>query len=406
MSAGLGAIVNTPSSYPTADKGVVVVWGLLGSYPFGGMTWQVLHYVVGMRLLGFDVWYVEDSDRYVYDAVDFQRTKECASNIEYVKRFMEAVGLGDRWVFRLPREGVQCAGALDYQGLLELYRSADAVFNLCGAQEIRQDHERINCRVYLETDPVESQVRVANGDSDKIEELTNYDFLFTYGERLGKPGCRIPLTKFEWHTTRPPVLLEWWESGREPGARARMTSIAKWAHSGKDVVWEGEIWRWSKHHEFLKVLGVARESPLEIELAVSAITTEDLARLNMAGWFTIQTEHLRDPFAYRDYICDSLGEFTVAKEQYVKPDSGWFSDRSVCYLAAGRPVVTQATGFEKVIPTGVGVVAFHDLAEARRAIESIAGNYEAHSTAAQEIAREHFSCDVVLRDMMTTIGLL
>jgi hypothetical protein len=393
-----------PDDLPPARRGVVVLWGLLASFPFGGMTWQVLHHIAGLRRLGFDVWYVEDSDRPVYSATSYLITEDCRENIAYLAHYMEAIGLKDRWIFREPGSR-RCSGARDAAGLRRLYGEADAVLNLCGAQEPRPEHDAIRRLAYLQTDPVADQVAVANGDTARIRDLDRYDQLFTYGENLGAPDCLAPTDGYRWIATRPPVCVDWWEGAGPPAEGAALTTIAKWTHTGKDVSWRGETWHWSKDYEFSEFLDVAGRSRLPLELAVSSITDGELQRLRDHGWRTIPSSTAKDPPAYRDYIRRSLGEFTVAKEQYVRPRSGWFSDRSVCYLAAGRPVVMQATGFEKYVPVGQGLLAFTNADEAVAAIESVAADYERHARAAHEIARRHFAAEVVLDDVMEAMGL-
>jgi hypothetical protein len=392
------------SSYPPATRGRVVVWGLLAAYPFGGMTWQVLHYLAGLRRLGFDVWYVEDSDRYLYDETASSRSDAYSKNVSYMSGYMEQLRMGDRWVFRPPATD-SVIGACDLQGLACLYRESDAVFNLCGAQELRPEHDAIPCRVFLETDPVQLQVAVAKGDANLIEELDRYQHLFTYGENFGSSDCLVPLVRYKWHTTRPPVCANWWKEAGPP-AGAAFTTIANWQHTDKDVEWNGVKWHWSKDREFRRFLNVARRSPVPIELALGAAGEDDQAMLREHCWRLADTVSLIEPFAYRRYIVDSLGEFTVAKEQYVAPRSGWFSDRSVCYLAAGRPVVTQSTGFERYIPAGEGLCSYQTEDEAVNAIEMIVRDYAVHSAAASRIAAEYFDAELVIGDMLRKIGLL
>ncbi len=157
--------------YPPASRGLLVVWGLLSAFPFGGMTWQVIHYLVGLRRLGYDVWYVEDSDRYSYRPADFQRTFEVAENARYLNDWMARIGMANRWVLRVPHGDRACLGALDFDGLLALYRGSDAVLNLCGAQEPLPYHAEAGCRIYIQTDPVADQVAVANGDASRSRNL-------------------------------------------------------------------------------------------------------------------------------------------------------------------------------------------------------------------------------------------
>lgn len=398
---------NAPeAAYPPPTRGRIVVWGLLAGYPFGGMTWQALHYIVGLRRLGFDVWYVEDSSRAVLDPVRYwPSTSEYEANVKFLAEQMAAVGLADRWIFRPPEEQAFCVGARDYAGLKQLYREADAVINLCGAQEDREDHHVIRCLVYMETDPVPTQVAVAKGEQKTIDLLARHHVLFTYGENLGRPRCRVPMERFAWHPTRPPVILGWWDTQRAPPSEAALTTIANWKHSAKDVEWQGEQWRWSKHYEFLKFLDIAPRAALPLEIAVGNITPPELQIIQDKGWRTRPSGSVSVPNEYRRYIQDSLGEFTATKEQYVRPYTGWFSDRSVCYLAAGRPVITQETGFSENIPSGEGLFGFSTPEDALAAIAEVAVDYARHSRAARAIAAEHFAAEKVLLDVVQKIGL-
>lgn len=399
--------MNLSGEYPPAKRGKLVVWGLLGARPFGGMTWQVLHYVVGLRRLGFDVWYVEDSDRVLLDPTRFWPTVDYVPNIVYLAQHMKSAGLGDRWVFRPPEVWDGCFGATDLAGLASLYRDADAVINLCGCQELRTDHSVIRCLIYLQTDPTADQVRVASGDREKTNELDSYDHLFTYGENLGSPDCLVPMERYEWKPTRPPVCVDWWSTTSSPTSGARLTTITNWKrNSEKNVMWQDEVWRWNKQDELRRFIDLPARSALQLGLAIGAINEEDQKLLRARGWHLTPATELADPHVYRGYIRESMGEFTVAKEQYVRPRTGWFSDRSVCYLAAGRPVITEDTGFGNIIPAGEGLFAFSSERDALGAIDAVARDYPRHSAAALEIAREFFDAERVLSDMLRSVGLL
>jgi hypothetical protein len=394
-----------PLQYPPPIRGRIVVWGMMARSPFGGMIWQVLHYLIALRQFGFDVWYVEDSDELVYDPATFELTEDCATNVDRLREVVESVGFGDRWVFRPPITNAY-RGALDEAGVRDLYATCDAAFNLCGAQEIRARQQAVRCRVYVETDPVMNQVAIASGNMDLAQQLDGYAHLFTYGENLGADDCLVPITRYEWNKTRPPVYLESWSTSEPPPNGARLTSIANWKHSGKDIQWQNHTWKWSKHHNFLAFIDAPRDAPLELELAVGAIDQADRDQLRRNGWLTSGSSQLDYPDAYRQFILQSLGEFTVAKDQYAAPRSGWFSDRSVCYLAAGRPVITQSTGFEKYIPTGEGLFAFQTRRQVHEAMQAIADDYPRHSASAADVAREFFGADKVVGAMLRKIGLL
>lgn len=398
--------MNLRLNYPPVTRGTIIVWGLLASYPFGGMTWQVLHYLVGLRRLGFDVWYVEDLDRPVLDPNTLWQTMDFDGNVSYLARHMDSLDLGDRWIFRSPGQQEHCLGATDLDGLARLYHTAGATLNLCGSHYLRAEHMDMSSLVYVQTDPFMDQVKVAKNDIWLIEQLDAYDHLFTYGENIGAPDCLMPVKLYQWLPTRPPVCVDWWAGQPVPSPEAKLTTISTWKNLGKDIEWQGERYHWRKDLEFRRFLDLPLQSRLPLELALEGINEQDTEELRNHGWHIVSARDLTDPLAYNDYIRSSLGEFTVAKEQYVRPRTGWFSDRSVCYLAAGRPVVTQETGFSKFIPTGEGLFSFSTLDEAVEAIDDIASDYQRHSKAALEIAHEYFSVEKVLSKLVAEIGLL
>jgi hypothetical protein len=396
--------MNLLINYPPITRGTIVVWGMLASFPFGGMTWQVLHYVAGLRQLGFDVWYVEDTDSELLDPITFWSTSNYQSNVRYLAEHMNALGLGDRWIFRPPGNRDTCLGACDLVGLVELYAKADAVINLCGYHALRSEHETINCLIYLQTDPTVDQIKVAKQDAHKIRELDAYHYLFTYAENVEAPDCQLPIERYKWYTTRPPVYLDWWCTGSPP-SEAAFTTISNWQHWENDIEWQGERYYWRKDREFRRFIDLPNQSPLPLALALAGIGDEEKGEMVNHGWQIVAATALSDPIIYHNYICNSLGEFTVTKDQYVRLCTGWFSDRSVCYLAAGRPVITQETGFSKFIPTGQGLFAFETLDDVLAALEAIKSDYEGHCQAAREIAAEYFATHKVLAHLMEQVGV-
>ena len=393
-------------SYPAANRGKVVVWGSIAASPFGGMIWQVLHHLAAIRSLGFDVWYVEDSDRPIYEPGSYEYTEDYSSNLRLVHQALGHIGLADRWAIRSPVSDDVWFGSLKHSEMLQLYKDAAVAINLCGAQEVQPSHHRIRCRVYLETDPVSSQVAVAKGNTRLIEELDSYHYLFTYGENLGAPDCRVPMVRYSWHKTRPPVVVDWWTSSHALSPDAALTTVASWSHEVKDTIWNGETWRWSKHFQFERFMDLPRRSSARLRVALGAINSTDLRRLSEHGWETLPAQSLDDFLDYRRFIRESLGEFSPVKEQVMLPRSGWFSDRSVCYLAAGRPVIMQDTGFGKFVPTGEGLFAFAGEDDVVAAIDAVRSDFRRHSAAAAEIAREYFSGDRLMAGILRTVGLL
>jgi hypothetical protein len=386
----------------------VVVLGTLGRLPFAGTAWQALHYLEGLRRLDCDIYYVEDTGEWPYDFERNTVSEDCSYTIGYISRLASWCGLSERWAYRAASQGGRIHG-LSERRLAELFGEADILINLTGATLLRDEHLRVPVRIYLETDPVVPQIEVAKGRRRTIDLLGAHTHRFTYGENLGRPDCGVPLGRFVYQPTRQPVILDWWAAAaaRPPRQAAwqadsgAFTTVANWKQDGKDVEWRGETYTWSKHHEFLKLLDLPKRTAQPLELALSAADGEAIRLLASHGWRTADAMSLsKDIGPYRDYILTSRGEFTVAKDQNVRLRSGWFSDRSACYLAAGRPVVTQETGFSSVLPTGRGLFAFRTIDEILAAFDEIASDYSSHRRAAREIAAAYFSADGVIRRLI------
>jgi hypothetical protein len=371
-----------------------VVLHLAGRYPLGGIGWQALHYVLGLSHLGHEVYYVEDSGAHPYDPRVKSVVEDSSYGVTFLAGVMARADLADRWAYV---DGVTGAyHGLSRERLTHLYREADAIFNVCGASRLSEEQMRCPVRVYVETDPVFEQIRVAEGDRLAIEDLQDHTHHFTYGENLGQPDSPIPVEKFNWRPTRPPVIPALWDATCNP-ASERFSTVCTWKNTGKDLAFRGETYYWSKHLNFLRLLDLPRRTsqPLELALEGGDAAARDL--LTGHGWIlTDAFEASHSLEAYQQHVARSRGEFTVSKDLVVRTRSGWFSDRSVCYLAAGKPVVTQDTGFGKFVPTGAGLFAFESVEEAVSAIETINRDYPFHSRAARQVAEESFGADRVL----------
>src|SRR5215204_1434911 len=212
-------------------RGKVIVFGILFWYPLAGVTYQFLHYLLGLRRLGYDPYYVEDSGRWVYDPRLNDLSPEASRNVAAVAPILEAYGFADRWAFRGHYPEGRCYGMTEDQ-ILRLYREADAFLNVTGAQEIREEHLACRRRVYVESDPFASQVKVANGDAGMIAALAAHDTHFTFGENLGAADCDVPVERFRWLPTRQPVVLDLWDAGRVGKGEAYNT-ITTWHNKGK-----------------------------------------------------------------------------------------------------------------------------------------------------------------------------
>jgi hypothetical protein len=384
-------------------KGKIVVFGILFWYPLGGVTFQFLHYLIGLRRLGYDPYYVEDSGRWVYDPAINDFSPDATANVAAVAPVLEAYGFRDRWAFRGNYPGGQCYG-IGEERLLRLYREADGFLNVTGAQEMRDEHLQFPRRVYVESDPFASQVRVAQGDASAIGALAAHDVHFSFGENLGAADCDVPVERFRWLPTRQPVALELWDHSFGSDASSYST-ITTWHNRGRDLQYRGETYYWTKDREFEKFLDLPSRRSVPFELAAGV--EPDVERLlRDKGWRQVHSAAVsRDAACYRTYIQRSRGEFTVARDQYVRPHTGWFSDRSVCYLAAGRPVITQETGFSKFVPVGRGLFGFRDMDDVLAAIDAVESDYEGHCRAAREVAAEYFAAEKVIASLMERAGL-
>src|SRR5918993_3074161 len=191
------------------SRGRIIVFGILFWYPLAGVTYQFLHYLIALRRLGYDPYYIEDSGRWVYDPALNDLSPDAGPNIAAVVPVLEAHGFADRWAFRGSYQDGRCYGMSEAQ-IVQLYRTADAFLNVTGAQEIRDEHMQCRRRIYVESDPFASQVKVANGDETTIAALDAHDTHFTFGENIGQPGCTIPLQRYQWMPTRQPVVMDLW----------------------------------------------------------------------------------------------------------------------------------------------------------------------------------------------------
>ena len=381
----------------------IVLLGLMSKMPVAGVVWQTIHYALGFERLGCEVFYVEAHGCTPRNFIEHPGDDGCAKAADFIAGVMQRFGFGDRWAYDPLWNDDRTFGKTREQ-LRALYASADAVINLHGGTEPTEEHgSRL---IYIETDPVELQIELYNGLPRTEEFLAPHAAFFTFGENLGSADCLLPLPRqFRFKPTRQPVLMDFWENAALPPAEV-LTTIGNWKQPYREVHFRGDRFQWSKHAEFMKFIELPARTGQAFELALSAYDAADRAFLEAKGWrVTHGLDVSTDIDRYRDYIGASRGEFTVAKEQNIRLRSGWFSDRSATYLAAGRPVVTQDTAFGNTLPIGLGLHAFTSLDDLAAAIESINADYPRHCRAAKEIARDFFSHEVVLGAILDELGI-
>jgi hypothetical protein len=386
------------------QRSIAVVLGTMTKMPFGGIVFITLQYLLGLKRLGFDVYYVEAHAR----TPSMFMTRDGGDGSEGAAAFINTVmtrfDLGNRWAFHALHHDGRCLG-LSERALTQVYREAAFILNLHGATVPRPEHVETNRLVYVGTDPVAHEVEVYNGVQGTIDYLAPHCAFFTWGENYGNDDCGVPLCPpFEFVATRQPILLDLWEPFR--GGRAdTWTTIGNWRQLWRPVQLHGEMYHWSKHLEFLKFLDLPQRSAQPFELALGSLDEDGRRLLTANGWrIRDSLDFTRDLDEYRRYIGASRAEFTVAKDQNIRLRSGWFSDRSASYLACGRPVVTQETGFSNILPTGEGLFAFSTMADIEAAIDAINADYGRHCAAASRIAREYFDYRVVLSAMLEHLG--
>jgi len=376
--------------------------GFMGSMPIAGVIWQHIHYIVGLQRLHHDVYYIEDSARLPYNPETFEVTDEFDYAAKVLGRLASEFDFRNRWAFCARYLPGNPTVGLPLKKIRQLYREADAILNVCGTQEFNDDLLVSDRILYIESDPGVEQIKIDKGVKSTIEYLRRHRALFTFGENVGTKSFPVPTHKFKWLPTRQPVVTDLWKTKRSLSGAAVFTSVANWSTSGlKDISWRGQKYLWSKSREFLRFVVAPKKAGETFELATNIDNLATRKKFERNGWrLRCPLQMSVDYWLYRDYIQRSKGEFTVAKDQYVRLNTGWFSDRSACYLAAGRPVIIQETGFTKIYGGKAGLLSFRSVGEIAEAVKRINADYAKHSRAAYNLAREFFEAEKVLKSIL------
>ena len=364
----------------------VIVGGTIAATPWqGGATWAVLQYLLGLPRLGCSVYFVEQLDG-----------PPEPNAARYCEQVMQRFGLADRWAL-LPGAGEEPIG-MPRERLVGAAGEADLLLNLSGKITDADVLERVPVRAYVDLDPAFAQLwHAAEGVDMGFDAHTHF---VSVADAIGLPDCPIPTCGRDWLPTLPPVVLEEWPLATEV-ERNRATTVGHWRSYGS-ITHDG-IHYGQKAHSLRALIDLPRRAPdrLELALAIHPDEISDLEALKENGWALLNPGDVAaDPDDYRRFVQGSWAEFGLAKLGYVVAGSGWFSDRSACYLASGRPVLAQDTGFDRRLPTGSGLLAFSDADDVLAGLEELEANYERHRTAARQIAEEELASDRVLGQLL------
>ena len=386
----------------------IIVGGFIGLFPTGGATWDYIQYPLGLKMMGHDVYYIEDTMLYPVYQKEGDDWDDCTGTVVYLKQAMEKVGMGDRWAFRDVATGKLFG--MSESKFKEILSTADVLMNVSSSLFMREEYQQVPVKMLIDTDPMFTQYqyhdKLSKGGEAAAAAKTYmeaHDLFFTFGLNIGQPDCRIPQFGFKWHTTKKPIIMSEWQTSSLNGTKFGFTTVMNWTER-PDFIFENETWG-QKNKEFKKFYNLPVLSGEKFEIIINRPKDEKTAEamnfLRECGWDILNADSLiSDKEHYRSFVQKSMAEFSITKETYIKSNSGWFSGRSAVYLASGRPVATQDTKWSRYIPSGNGLIAIQDLESATDAVKAIKANYKHHSKAATEIAKEYFDSSKILGDIL------
>lgn len=382
-------------------RATIIVAGSVAQRPYhGGHAWVFLQYLLGFQRLGYDVHFVDRLDRGMCVDADGRPCAFGSSvNLRYLRDLMERFGLEDSWTLVHDRDEVAGRPRKD---VVELARRAVMVLNVMGYLDDEDILAAAPLRVFLDIDPGFGQMW---HDLGLARPFDGHDRHVTVGSGVGRDGCLIPTCGLDWVTTLPPVELSEWPASEV--AEPRFTSVVSWRGPFAPIEHGGRTYG-LRVHEFRRFAELPRQTGATFELAldVDEADAADRLRLEEHGWRLVDPLGAAgDPWRYRTYVQGSGAELMIAKNLYVDTRSGWFSDRTACYLATGRPALVQDTGLDGILPTGKGLLVFSTPEEAAEGVAEIAGDPRRHGAAARELAEEHLAARRVLPRLLSGLGV-
>jgi hypothetical protein len=384
-----------------SGKKTVAVGGALAQKARqGGLSWVFLQYLLGFRDLGYDVLFLDrlEPDMCI-DANGARCGLEDSINLRYLEAVMERVGAD----YTLFYDGGRESAGVPRAEMLDRIQASLLFLNVSGFIDDADVLDRARLRVFLDIDPGFWQMWRELGLHDAFR---SHDAYVTVGENIGRPDCKIPTGGLDWITTPQPIVLELWPE--QPPEDGPFTSVGSWRGPFGPIDYDGETYGLRVHEfrNFVELPRLVNETGFEIALDIHEAEVRDLELLRTNGWSIADPQEVAgDPWTYQSYIGSSKAEFGVAKNMYVRANSGWFSDRSICYLASGRPVLAQDTGFRERYCTGEGLFAFRTLDEAAAGVEAICRDYSRHARAARALAEKHFDSRKVLGRLLNELAV-
>ncbi|MGB0909308.1 MAG: glycosyltransferase family 1 protein [Nitrospirales bacterium] len=386
----------------------IIVTGLVGLYPLGGVAYDYFQYFLGLSRLGHDVYYHEDSWSWPYNPVERQTSSDGTYSANFISDYINAhaPSLREKWHYLHLHE---TSFGMSRNHFDQVASTADLFFNISGACQIPQSLSSQCVKVFLDTDPGYNQIMLKekfwwSSNVDRwCDSVWAHDQFFTYAENMYGSDCLIPRLGIPWKTTRTSVIRDLWQSliPASPQNTSAWTTVMTWNGFKGRLLYDGVEYK-SKDGEFEKIITLPEDSSVAFKIAVGG--KAPTKQLSAYGWEIVDApQETLTTQSYQAFIAQSKGEFSIAKHVYVALRSGWFSSRSACYLASGRPVVVQDTGFSHTVPVGAGLLTFQSREEAIDAIREVEGNYEWHCKAARELSEDCFDSDTILRQFIEDV---